>query len=1189
MTGKTLQGRYRIESLLGKGGMGAVYRAHDAVLDRDVALKLLSAGPADGEARARMLHEARAAAALNHPHIVSVYDTGEADGVPFVVMELVPGGSLAGRGPMPVPQLIEVGRQLCEALEHAHAHGVVHRDLKPENILIAHDGDPLVTKLTDLGVALSVRGTRITLEGAIVGTASYLAPEQALGQPVDGRTDLYALGVVLYELAIGRLPFTGDDALIVISQHLHAPVVPPRTYRPELPAGLEAVILRLMAKSPADRFASAGDVGEVLAALDSGGDGATDEPAADARVLELLARGRIVGRRPELQQLRQLWSRAMEGQGHLVLLSGEPGVGKTRLAREIVVMAQLNGAEVMHGGCYEYEATTPYLPFVEALRHWVHEQAPEVLRARLGPLAPELARLAPEIEAKLGPLPPSPALPPQEERLRLFDHVARLFQGLARERGLLLVLDDLHWADHGTLTLLQYLMRNLREERLLVLGAYREADLDRSHPLAAALVEWNRERLATRVALQRLPLEATSELLATLFGQTSVAADFAAALFRETEGNPFFVEEVVKSLIEQGQIYRTSGDWQRLAVAELVIPQSIRAAVSRRLDRLSEPCTRTLQTASALGKTFEFSELAAVAESGEDVLLDALDEAEAAQVLRAMEEGTYAFTHDKIREVLLDELNPIRRRRLHQRIGEGLERMLGDEAATRAQDLAYHFILSGDLARGLEYSMRAADHAERVFANEEALGFLNRARECAEALKRTDTQSEIHERMATVHQRKSAFAEAIQEYERAAAFAGSNTRRAGLKVRIGNVYTFTGDTRALPYLEGALRELDPARQANDLALATALIGRFHHYRGQHNTAVEFLERARQLAEPLDDPVTLTLIYAYFAGAYQHLTRIEESMAWARRAIALGERTGYLEAKRIGYEFLAEDSSLVGLWDDTLHFAALNREIGERLGSLFDMAWADYPRALGELATGRLREAEATTRGALVMTDRVGDQRLGCFHRSLLSRVLTELGDEAEALEQAETAIATADEVGQVVVRSGARQAMLSVMLRQGLLAEAVAVGDQSYEIMRGTQSAIHHLFVGTPRVEAYIRLGRLEDARKLLDELIAAARAAGSRYHEAMARGLEGAWLAARGDAAPARTAFDEAVATHEAMGSVLELGSTLRRRAALRRAEGDAKGAVADLGRARDIFATAGARPALAAVEAELRSVSKR
>jgi tetratricopeptide (TPR) repeat protein len=208
---------------------------------------------------------------------------------------------------------------------------------------------------------------------------------------------------------------------------------------------------------------------------------------------------------------------------------------------------------------------------------------------------------------------------------------------------------------------------------------------------------------------------------------------------------------------------------------------------------------------------------------------------------------------------------------------------------------------------------------------------------------------------------------------------------------------------------------------------------------------------------------------------------------------------------------------------------------------------------------------------------------------LLARVLVELGDEAEALQQAEAAIATADEVGQGVFRCGVRQAMLSLLLQQGRFAEAAAVGDECYEIMRGTQSAIHHLFVGPGRVDAYIRLGRLDQARTLLDGLIAATRAAGSRYHQAMARGLEGALLAARGDAAGARAAFDEAVTTHEAMGSTLELGATLQRRAALRRAQGDAKGAAADLGRARDIFAAAGARPALAAVEEALRNASKR
>ena len=213
----------------------------------------------------------------------------------------------------------------------------------------------------------------------------------------------------------------------------------------------------------------------------------------------------------------------------------------------------------MRGGCYEYEATTPYLPFVEAFREWTRRQSPEQLRTALGATASEIAKFAPEIETKLDALVGNAPLPPSEERLRLFDNTARFLRSLAADNGLLLFIDDVHWADQGTLSLLHYLLRHLRDDRVLILAAYREIELDRAHPLASALVEWNRERLATRVVLGRLSHVDTGTLLATLFGIESVSDDFVAALYRETEGNPFFIEEVIKSLIEQGQIYREAG------------------------------------------------------------------------------------------------------------------------------------------------------------------------------------------------------------------------------------------------------------------------------------------------------------------------------------------------------------------------------------------------------------------------------------------------------------------------------------------------------------------------------------------------------------------------------------------------------------------------------------------------------
>jgi serine/threonine-protein kinase len=390
--------RYRLEAEIGRGGMGAIYRARDTVLDRPVAVKTLAANALGEAARLQLLAEARAAARLNHPNIVSLYDAGESNGEAYIVMELVEGRSVHDQPPETLAAVIDVARQICQALAHAHAAGIVHRDLKPENVIVTADGR---VKLLDFGLARPI-ASRLTADGGISGTVFYLAPEQALGQTVDVRADLYSLGVLLYELTTKRLPFTADDPLAVVTQHLHAPVVPPRTVRPDLPPALDRLIVSLLAKHPEDRPADALAVDRMLAEIQHGAP--QQELASGEEVhIDLLARGRLIGRRAELDRLRKLWSQALGGQSVLALISGEPGVGKTRLARELIATARLSGATVLSGGCYEFEATTPYLPFVEALREWVRTESAERLRAVVESSAPEVIRMAPEAEEKLGP------------------------------------------------------------------------------------------------------------------------------------------------------------------------------------------------------------------------------------------------------------------------------------------------------------------------------------------------------------------------------------------------------------------------------------------------------------------------------------------------------------------------------------------------------------------------------------------------------------------------------------------------------------------------------------------------------------------------------------------------------------------------------------------------------------------
>jgi tetratricopeptide (TPR) repeat protein/predicted Ser/Thr protein kinase len=1172
--------RYKLGEEIGHGGMGVIYQAHDTLLDRDVAVKVLS-GNITEEGRRRLLHEAKTAARLNHPNIVSIFDAGETQGHPYVVMELVEGESLFSHRPENQEQLIALALQICAALEHAHSNGIIHRDLKPENIILTPQGK---IKLLDFGLARSI-ASRVSSQGAIVGTVFYLAPEMALGKEVDNRADLYSLGVILYELLTGQLPFDGDDPLTVISQHLYAPVVPPSTLRAEV-LPIEPIILKLLAKKPEERFASAhevaGEFQKLLTQKEQESSRAEHSEllaeiplppiATGGALLEQLARGRMIGRRSELKRLRQIWARTQQGQGHMALISGEPGIGKTRICKEMIVSAQMAGAVIMHGGCYEYEAATPYLPFVEALREWVHLQSPEKIRSILNGNASELTRLAPEIESKLGPLPANPPLPPNEERLRLFDNVSRFFNQIAEEHGLLLFIDDLHWADQGTLSLLFYILRDLRNKRVMILAAYREIELDRTHPLAGALVEWNRDHLATRIPLERLSFDDTSAHLAMMFGQETISLDFARAMYAETEGNPFFLEEVVKALIEQGQIYRENNNWERKDVSELTIPQSVKEAIGRRLNRLSKNCADMLHTAAALGKNFKFSELAAASPMSEEFLLDTLDEASSAQLLHAEGQDSFVFSHDKIREVLYEELNPIRRKRMHQRIGEGLEKMYAADIQNHVQELSHHFTESGDLPRSLRYSLQAADQARRLFASDDALRYYDQAREAAEALDQTGELASIHSAIAEVYSIRGPVNKTIENFDLAISLTHDPQARGAIKARVGTEYASVGDARGIDYINQALQELDSETQSNEVALATAMLGRYYHYRAIHSKAIEYLEKARALAEPSQDPSTLSLIYSYLAGAHQHLTQYKESMDWARKCIELGERAQTPLAAAFGYEFLAEDTMAMGDWRDAIQYAERDREIGEKIEAKDRLTWAAYCRSFAEFVGGDLTAAEEDSRISRQLADEIGDTRVAIMANGLRVQVLADLGRDEEASILAEQILHESDQIQHVTIQALALHCVAYWRIGQGEYQTALSHYWRAEKLISATENVWMPMMYRPYMGQVLVELGYIDEAASLLTATLTVSLKADSRYCAAQALRAMSRVYSAQGKLEDAFDMVNQSITLLSTLDCRLELGRSLTQRGRLYKSQGDDLAATNDWQRALDLFHQIGA-----------------
>jgi len=712
-----LVNRYQIERELGHGGMGIVYLARDAVLGRPVAIKVVSEPNLDAKGRERLLREARLAAQLHHPNIVTIHDAGEADSTAFIAMEYIEGRSLYAESPRELPEIISIAVQLCEALAHAHRQGIVHRDLKPENILMTPEG---TVKLTDFGLATSL-GYRITSDGVIAGTVYYLAPEVLQRQPLDGRADLYALGVLLYEWCTGHVPFDASEPLAIITQHLFTPAVPPRARAPHLPQALDELILRLLAKSPADRPASASEVLDILRAPDLLRPTVQTQPEVPA--LERIGRGRLAGREPELQRARNLWGKALGGKCQTLVLSGESGIGKTRLVRELIAQAEISGARVLQG-LNDPQLGQPFAAFKQILRAALEGRTgllaslPEFVTADLLSLVPEYQRDFPDLEVR-------PPVGAPHEQHRLFESVAVLFATLAEEQPMLVVIEDAHWADSGTLQLVRHLVQQIRERPVLFVLTYRPGDAPADVALQTMLLGFQRDQLAQHIELARLTREQSEAMLEGILGQ-ELAPDLVEELYRVTEGNPFFIEEVCKGLVEKGRLVYRDFHWEVRGKQALGIPANVRIAIESRIQGLPEETCRVLEAAAVRGREFELEVIRRVEQIEEGPLAEALKVAEQAQLIEEAptEDGRrFSFTHNLIPAAMLEGMPLARRKSIHARLAPVLE----DSSPGEYESLAHHYRAAGEPDRAIGYLLRAGERAHALYACREAIGHYSEA------------------------------------------------------------------------------------------------------------------------------------------------------------------------------------------------------------------------------------------------------------------------------------------------------------------------------------------------------------------------------------------------------------------------------------------------------------------------------
>jgi predicted ATPase len=877
----------------------------------------------------------------------------------------------------------------------------MHSSEEVQAILGLFDGEmSIYEKETERGLEKFLRINKMRTQeysGREPITVAYVAPETALGKRSDARSDLYSFGAVLYEMVTGKPPFPVEDPVKTIFSHVHDNPVSVSRLNPKVPQALADCIMKLLEKDPEKRYQTARDLLGILKRI-------TDEVLSEVLVPSykpsvvvpsprpMAAREvQLIDRVEEMRLLREAVDRAVRGEGGVVFLHGEAGIGKTRLAREVGAYARLRGMQVLYGRCpalFRMDGVPPYVLWSEVIRDYLQTCAPEQLYKVIGYYPGEVCKLVPEAKQKLGTVPQSLPIGPEQERDRLFEAVSQLVINISRESPLLVVLDDLQWTDQSSLLLLHYLARGIYRESLLLLGAYRDTDVDERHPLSPVLTELNRERLLQSAVLKRMSFNEVSEMVKQILEQDDVPTEFCELVYDKTRGNPFFVEEVIKSLKEEEVIYREEDKWKIKEVAKIEFPKTVKSVIKARISRLDEDCQHVLTMASFVGNDFTFEALRAVTGFEEDKLLDLMEKMLKTglvkeRVIRG--QGVYSFADVIVRDVVHEEVSLLRHMKLHAAVGGALEKAYTGKIDEHLGELAYHFLEGGDKDKALDYFAKAGEKAQRIYAPDEASSYFQNALEL------------------------------LEEKE------GNLQEKANVTERLGDLTWWIGKPDA--GMEHWNNSLALWNQLSDKKRAANLHAKMAYYFwngiGDRGKASEHHRMALELFEKGPESVELASLYEDISHMFWRTGKSAESLSWAQKALELSRKLASSEVLVRCYNDLGTLNLKSGelekaseYYEDGIKIALENNFVGDAI-TLYNNLCNLYG------ATGEFQKLFETARKGSELAKRVGALYGSTWLDSLLAECYAGIGEMEKAISIWEDVLALAKRTKHTVQISGA--------------------------------------------------------------------------------------------------------------------------------------------------------------------------
>lgn len=1014
--------RHIIHEQLGAGAMGAVYRAYDRLSGQYVALKRVMTHSENLEFSSRhtdtmnpslaLAHEFRMLASLRHPHVISVQDYGfDEQGLPYFTMTLLedPHSILDAGLDAPLQTQIGLLVQALQALAYVHRRGLLHRDLKPSNVLVK-DGH---TYVLDFGLAKE-RDTH-GADADTVGTLAYIAPEVLMQKPASEASDLYAIGVIAYEMIARRHPFRLDNIVHLMNDIISQP---PDLTTLDVSEALRLVLARLLAKDPADRYASANDTINALCAASG-----LPVPPETAELREsYLQAARFVGRQTEMEKLVGVLRAALDGQGSAWLIGGESGVGKSRLLEELRTRALVTGALTLRGQGIS-ERALPYQVWREPVRRLVlAADCDDDEAAILGQMVPDLARL---LERSI---PDPPDLDVNTYQRHLFLTIEALVRRAAQRQPVVLLLEDLQWASES-LKLLEQVAQMAADLPLLIVGTY-TTDIRTDLPdLLPAL---------TPMLLERLSAEEIATLSDSMLGRSGSNPAVVDLLQRETEGNVFFLIEVVRSLAESAGSLTDIG---AVTLPPRVFAGGVQRIVEGRLQRVPEWARPMIRLAALAGRWLDLKVLAAL---DPDLDVNAWLTLGIEAAVFDVQDETPRFAHDKIREVVLATLEPDERPGLHRQLAQAIERAYADQLDAYAAVLVDHWAAAGDAEREARYVLAAARQSYETNHYHKAWGLYQRAIE----LRVYEQEADPLRSLANIQHRLGITLYSLGEYDQARPLyqAALDHHR-----QIDDAYGISEALAALSELDMRQGSYDSARRyleesmsireqlgnQKNIAFGLMNMGIIEYYQGNLDRVLDLFQRCYDIMRTQDDPIST-------AKALNNLGNINTDLGNLRLARELHEEALAIRRRlndRIGiaYSLLNLSSVEISLSDYDkaqrmlLEALGLLRVIGEKL------ALTKVLNSLGNIAEHHENydEARAYHEESLALCQQMGDRQGYASTLHYLGGIARKTGEPAVALVHYRQALKLCHDIGAKLMVNGLLVDIASTLSLLGRHAEAL--------------------------------------------------------------------------------------------------------------------------------------------------------